>query len=60
MRAVQDLTGLQIDRVIGIDFAGFQRMVDALGGITMNICGPIIDAELQTVVADGRRAGHRR
>ena len=25
VRAVQDLTGLQIDRVIGIDFAGFQR-----------------------------------
>ena len=53
VRAVQDLTGLQIDRVIGIDFAGFQRMVDALGGITMNICGPIVDAELQTVVAEG-------
>ncbi len=53
VRAVQDLTGLQIDRVIGIDFAGFQAMVDALGGITMNICGPIIDEELQTVVAAG-------
>ena len=53
VRAVQDLTGLQIDRVIGIDFAGFQTMVDALGGITMNICGPIIDEELQTVVAEG-------
>ncbi len=53
VRAVQDLTGLQVDRVIGIDFAGFQSMVDALGGITMNICGPIIDEELQTVVAEG-------
>ena len=53
VRAVQDLTGLQIDRVIGIDFSGFKNMVDALGGITVNVCGPIVDRELQTVVADG-------
>ena len=53
VRAVQDLTGLQIDRVIGIDFSGFKNMVDALGGITVNVCGPIIDRELQTVVEDG-------
>jgi len=53
VRAVQDLTGLRIDRVIGIDFAGFQNMVDALGGITVNVCRPIVDAELGTVVADG-------
>lgn len=53
VRAVQDLTGLRIDRVIGIDFAGFQNMVDALGGITVNVCRPIVDGELGTVVPDG-------
>lgn len=53
VRAIQDLTGLKIDRVIGIDFAGFKNMVDALGGITVNACGPIIDAELNTVMAQG-------
>jgi len=53
VRAIQDLTGLKIDRVIGIDFAGFQNMVDALGGVTVNVCGPIIDAELGDVVAAG-------
>ena len=53
VRAIQDLTGLKIDRVIGIDFSGFKNMVDALGGITVNVCGPIIDAELFTVVAQG-------
>jgi hypothetical protein len=53
VRAIQDLTGLKIDRVIGIDFSGFKNMVDALGGITVNVCGPIIDAELFTVVAEG-------
>ena len=53
VRAIQDLTGLKIDRVIGIDFAGFQNMVDALGGVTVNVCGPIIDRELGAVVAAG-------
>ena len=53
VRAIQDLTGLKIDRVIGIDFAGFKNMVDALGGISVNVCGPIIDAELGAVVAAG-------
>ncbi len=47
--AVQKLTGLQIDRMLGIDFNGFKAMVDALGGITVDICKPIVDAELQTV-----------
>ena len=47
--AVQKLTGLQIDRMLGIDFNGFKAMVDALGGITVNICKPIVDAELQTI-----------
>ncbi|HEY5879353.1 MAG TPA: LCP family protein [Nakamurella sp.] len=53
VRAVQDLTGLRIDRVIGIDFAGFQNMVDALGGITVNVCRPIVDGQLGTVVSGG-------
>lgn len=46
---VQNLTGLHIDRFIGIDFSGFQAMVDALGGVTVNICSPIVDTVLNTV-----------
>ncbi|MET0865787.1 MAG: LCP family protein [Nakamurella sp.] len=53
VRAIQDLTGLKIDRVIGIDFAGFENMVDALGGVTVNVCGPIIDGELGVVLGEG-------
>ena len=53
VRAVQDLTGLRMDRVIGIDFAGFQNMVDALGGITVNVCRPVVDGELGTVIPNG-------
>ncbi|GGM15564.1 LCP family protein [Nakamurella endophytica] len=47
--AVQALTGIRIDRVIGIDFTGFKAMVDALGGIQVDICRPIVDAELSTI-----------
>ena len=56
---VQSLTGLHIDRFIGIDFSGFQAMVDALGGVTVNICSPIIDTVLGTVaqVAGVQRIG---
>ncbi|TKV57650.1 LytR family transcriptional regulator [Nakamurella flava] len=50
VKAVQGLTGLKINRVIGIDFAGFKNMVDALGGITVNVCSPIVDSVLGTVV----------
>ena len=51
--AVQSLTHLGITRMIGIDFSGFQSMVDALGGINVNICRPIVDTVLGTVVPQG-------
>jgi len=50
VKAVQQLTGLRIDRVIGIDFVGFQAMVDAVGGVQLDICAPIVDATLGTVI----------
>ena len=49
---VQALTGLHIDRYIGIDFAGFQTMVDALGGVQVDMCAPVIDSVLGTVIAN--------
>lgn len=52
-KGVQSLTGLGITRMIGIDFAGFKAMVDALNGITVNVCRPVIDSVLGTVVAKG-------
>jgi LCP family protein required for cell wall assembly len=33
---VEHLTGLRVDHFVEINFAGFQRMVDALGGV--NVC----------------------
>ncbi|SDD93718.1 LCP family protein [Glycomyces harbinensis] len=34
---LEDLTGVRIDHVVEIDFAGLVQVVDALGGVTMNI-----------------------
>ena len=33
---VSDVTGLEIEHWISIDFQGFQEMVDAVGGVTVN------------------------
>ena len=32
---IETLTGLSVDHYVQIDFAGFQKMVDALGGLTL-------------------------
>ena len=37
-RTVEQLTGVLIDHHVVVDFAGFRRMVDALGGVT--VCVP--------------------
>lgn len=36
VQVVQQLSGLRVDHYVQVDFAGFQRIVDALGGV--NIC----------------------
>ncbi|WP_170315518.1 LCP family protein [Nakamurella deserti] len=51
--AVENLTQLPVDHYIQIDFAGFQSMVDALGGVAINACGPIVDETLQTILPTG-------
>ncbi|HML89394.1 MAG TPA: LCP family protein [Methylomusa anaerophila] len=36
-RAVEDLLGIPIDYYVTINFAGFYKIVDAIGGITMDV-----------------------
>ncbi|MBN9608675.1 MAG: LCP family protein [Actinobacteria bacterium] len=50
VKAVQELTGLRIDRMMVIDFSGFAAIVNALGGIEVDACRPIVDAQLGTVL----------
>lgn len=53
VKAVQAMTGIRIDKYIGIDFAGFKAMVDAVGGIDITTCGPIKDGELGVITDHG-------
>jgi len=40
--AVRALTGLPIDHVVVVDFDGFRELIDALGGIEVNVPKPIL------------------
>ncbi len=40
---VSRVTGLQFDGYVGVDFVAFRDVVNALGGITVNMTGPLDD-----------------
>jgi LCP family protein required for cell wall assembly len=42
---VQQLTGIHIDHYVEIDFAGFQSMVDSLGGVDVCLSQPAHDVQ---------------
>lgn len=43
VQTVTDLTGLPVDHVVIVDFAGFVEIVDELGGVTMELEEPLRD-----------------
>ncbi|MET7767955.1 LCP family protein [Nocardia sp. NPDC005366] len=47
---IQRLTGSTINHFIGIDFAGFEAMVDQVGGVEVCAPKPIVDEILGTVL----------
>ena len=50
VKEIQKLSGLSINRFIAIDFVGFARMVEALGGVEVCSSAPLQDYELGTVL----------
>jgi LCP family protein required for cell wall assembly len=42
IRTVQGVTGLRINHVVLVDFRSFDDVVDALGGVTVNVRKPIL------------------
>ncbi|OBI46475.1 transcriptional regulator [Mycobacterium kyorinense] len=50
VKVIQKLSGLSINRFMAIDFAGFAKMVDALGGVEVCSTTPLKDYELGTVL----------
>ncbi|ORA07900.1 LCP family protein [Mycobacterium arosiense] len=55
VKEIQKLSGLSINRFIAVDFSGFARMVDALGGVEVCSSTPLHDYELGTVLDHGGR-----
>jgi len=63
VRAVRNLTGLQVNHVMVVDFRNFVQLVDALGGIEIDVPGPIIsnkfECPLKTLEECDRWSGWR-
>lgn len=55
VKVVQKLSGLSVNRFMAVDFAGFAKMVDALGGVEVCSTTPLEDYELGTVLANAGR-----
>ncbi|GLP73743.1 transcriptional regulator [Mycobacterium antarcticum] len=55
VKVIQKLSGLSVNRFMAVDFAGFAKMVDALGGVEVCSTTPLEDYELGTVLADAGR-----
>ena len=55
VKVIQKLSGLAINRFMAVDFAGFAKMVDALGGVEVCSTTPLDDAELGPVLTTAGR-----
>lgn len=55
VKVIQKLSGLSVNRFMAVDFAGFSKMVDALGGVEVCSTSPLEDYELGTVLPNAGR-----
>ncbi|MFI9613104.1 LCP family protein [Streptomyces sp. NPDC052023] len=53
VKTVESMTGVRMDHYIEIDFAGFARLVDALGGVTVTTGADIEDEDSRLTLAAG-------
>ena len=45
IKTVEDLTGLRVNHIVLVNFAGFEKLIDALGGVTIDNPTKIISNE---------------
>lgn len=55
VKEIQKLSGLAINRFMAVDFVGFGKMVDALGGVEVCTPSPLYDLELGSVLENSGR-----
>jgi LCP family protein required for cell wall assembly len=53
VHTIETLTGLHIDHYAVVDFVGFEKMVEALGGVKMCVAVPLQDPVHYDAAADG-------
>lgn len=52
-KAVEQMTGLQVDHFLVIDFAGFKNVIDSLGGVEMCLTQAINDKDSKLILPAG-------
>ena len=55
IRTVENLTGIRIDHHLIVDFTGFKRMVDAVGGVEICLPEPVRDRDAKLDLPAGRQ-----
>ncbi|MFI9535331.1 LCP family protein [Nocardia fusca] len=55
LSTIQRLTGSTINHFIGIDFAGFEQMVDKVNGVEVCVSKPLEDGVLGTIIPEAGR-----
>ncbi|MCC0097865.1 LCP family protein [Streptomyces flavotricini] len=58
IRTVEKLTGIRIDHHMVVDFTGFKKMVDAVGGVEVCLKQPMNDSEAKLKLRAGRQTLH--
>ncbi|MEV7419362.1 LCP family protein [Streptomyces sp. NPDC089919] len=58
IRTVENMTGIRIDHHMVVDFRGFKKMVDAIGGVEVCLKQPVDDAEAKLKLPAGRQTLH--
>lgn len=53
VKTVESITGIRMDHYVGVDFSGFARLVDALGGVTVTTAEDIDDDSSHLRLAAG-------
>jgi LCP family protein required for cell wall assembly len=53
VKTVESMTGLRMDHYVELDFSGFAKLIDALGGVTVTTTIPIDDTESGLHLAAG-------
>jgi LCP family protein required for cell wall assembly len=55
VQTISGLTGLQIDHYAEVDLLGFFELSNAVGGVEVNLCGPVKDAYSGVNLPGGRQ-----